>query len=147
VEPETCNQFLQNLAEDQGYTWDELDFTLDWMIRNLQNRFNGAIHSVGLITHIIGEALKEKTGQERKRKQQQARVEEDRKDEQRTAQRKLLEERLTSLSDTEQQRLRQEAIESLASQGVKAEFMLESLIKGEMSRICESRNPIAFWKS
>jgi len=138
---------LQNLAEDQGYTWDELDFTLDWMIRNLQNRFNGAIHSVGLITHIIGEALKEKTGQERKRKQQQARVEEDRKDEQRTAQRKLLEERLTSLSDTEQQRLRQEAIESLASQGVKAEFMLESLIKGEMSRISESRNPIAFWKS
>ena len=35
--------------------------------------------------HVIGEALKEKTGHERKRKQQQVRVEEEQKDERRAA--------------------------------------------------------------
>jgi hypothetical protein len=138
---------LRNLAEDQGYSWEELDFTLQWMLDNLQLRFRGRIQSVGLITHVIGEALKEKIGHERKRKQLQARVEEERQDEQRVAQRKLLEKQLTSLSSTEQQRLRQEAIDSLTTQGVKAEFMLDSLIKSEMSRLFENRNPMAFWKS
>src|SRR5215813_15045676 len=118
---------LQNLAEDQGYSWEELDFTLQWMIDNLQRRFRGHIQSVGLITHVIGEALKEKMGHERKQKQRQERVEEERQDEQRVAQRKFLEKQLASLSSTEQQRLRQEAIDSLTAQGVKADFMLESL--------------------
>jgi hypothetical protein len=135
---------LQNLVEDQGYAWEELDFTLHWMIENLQRRFRGHIHSVGLITHVIGEALKEKTGYERKRKQQQTRVEEEKRDECRAAERRLVEKQLASLSSIEQQRLRQEAIDSLMSQGVKKDFLLESLIRSEMSRLFESRNPVSF---
>jgi hypothetical protein len=138
---------LQNLAEDQGYSWEELDFTLEWMIDNLQRRFRGHIQSVGLITHVIGEALKEKMGHEQKQKQRQERVEQERQDERRVAQRNLLEKHLAALSSTEQQRLRQEAIDSLTTQGVKAEFMLESLVKSEMSRLFENRNPLAFWRS
>ena len=138
---------LLNLVEDQGYAWEELDFTLHWMIENLERRFRGHIHSVGLITHVIGEALKEKNGHDRKLKQQQVQVEEERKDEQREAQRKLVEKQLASLSSIEQQRLRQEAIDSLTEQGVKTDFMLESLIKSEMSRLFENRNPLAFWKT
>ncbi len=138
---------LQNLVEDQGYSWEEVDFTLRWMMDNLQRRFRGHIHSVGLITHVIGEALKEKTGHERKQKQQRARVKEEQRDERRTAERKLVEKQLASLSSIEQQRLRQEAIDSLTEQGVKKDFLLESLIKSEMSRLFESRNPMVFGKS
>jgi hypothetical protein len=143
----TGSAILQNLVEDQEYSWEELDFTLQWMIENLQHRFRGHIHSVGLITHVIGEALKEKTGHERKQKSQQSRVEQESKNEERVAQRKLIERQLESLSSIEQQRLRQEAIDSLTEQGVKTDFMLASLIKCEMSRLFENRNPMAFWKS
>jgi hypothetical protein len=125
---------LRNLAEE-GYSWEEIDFTLAWAIRNQENRFNGRIQSLGLIPHVIGDALKEKVEHERKREKLQARLEHEQQRQRGTVQQKRAEKQLAALPPSEQVRLRKAAIKSLADQGVKQGFMLESVIKAEMLRM------------
>src|SRR5262245_9578788 len=61
---------LQNLVGEQNYSWDEIDFTVDWMVSNLERRFNGNIQSLRLMAHVIGEALKDKNRRDRVQKKQ-----------------------------------------------------------------------------
>jgi len=51
---------LRNLVEEQNYTVEEVDFTLEWVVRNVQTRFNGRVQSLGILPHVIGEALQER---------------------------------------------------------------------------------------
>ncbi len=126
---------LQDLVDEQGYTWDEVDFTLAWMVQQREQRFNGTIQSLGLIAHVIGEALQEKAGRERALKKQQERHLRLQEEAMGHSARDGKEQEVSELPESEQQRLRELAIKSLKSQGVKPRFLLESLVKGEMLRL------------
>src|SRR5215510_1185788 len=56
---------LRNLVEEQNYTVEEVDFTLEWVVHNVQARFHGRVQSLGVLPHVIGEALQERAGRER----------------------------------------------------------------------------------
>jgi hypothetical protein len=126
---------LQNLLVEQHYTWEEIDFTVEWMVSNLERRFNGHIQSLGLITHVIGEALKDKSAREltqRKQKVLHAQLQTGKDVE---AQRDSDEQEMARLPAREYQRLRDEATHILEAQGVKPRFMVDGLIKDEMLRL------------
>jgi hypothetical protein len=126
---------LQNLIGEQRYTWEEIDFTAEWMVSNLERRFNGNIQSLGLMAHVIGEALKDKNRRERVQKKQQ--VQQDRVQAEREVetQRESDEQEMIKLSDSEQKRLHDVAIWNLAAQGVKPKFMVDGLVKDEILRV------------
>jgi hypothetical protein len=126
---------LQNLIDEQGYTWDEVDFTLAWMVEQREQRFNGTIQSLGLIVHVIGEALKEKLIRDRAQKKQQERDAQLHAHQAGETVREENEQEVNNLSAEAQQSLRELAIQSLRSQGVKPKFLLESLVKSEMVRL------------
>jgi hypothetical protein len=128
-------EILRDLVDRQGYSWEEVEFALDWLLHNKETRFGGRIQSLGLIPHVIGDALKEKSIRERKREKQRAQAEAARQEERRVAQRRRVEGQLAALLPAERARLRREAIRSLTEQGVKREFMLESVIKAEMLQV------------
>ncbi|MCS6926139.1 MAG: hypothetical protein NZ578_09600 [Candidatus Binatia bacterium] len=128
-------EILRDLVHGQGYSWEEVEFALEWMIDNKEERFGGKIQSLGLLPHVIGDALKEKASRERKREKQRAHAEAVRQEERRAAQRQRVEGHLAALLPAQRARLRREAIKNLTEQGVKREFMLESVIKAEMLRV------------
>ena len=93
--------------------------------------------SLGLLPHVIGEALQEKAHRDRAQRRR-ARVVDERQEEPESTHWKVLEEHLAALSPVEQQELRQKAIQSLARQGVKPEFMRDTVIKSEMGVLLET---------
>jgi len=75
------------------------------MVNNLERRFNGNIQSLGLMAHVIGEALKDKG--KRDRIQQKQKVQQHRLQIENDAEvlRGNAEQEITELLDAEQQRL------------------------------------------
>ena len=126
---------LQNLIGEQRYTWEEVDFTADWMVNNLERRFNGNIQSLGLMAHVIGEALKDKNRRERVQKKQKVQQDCLQMEKEVEVQRGSDEQEITKLSDAEQERLRSSAIKNLEAQGVKPRFMVDGLVKAEILRL------------
>ena len=126
---------LQNLVVEQGYGWDEVDFAAEWMVSNLERRFNGSIQSLGLMTHVIGEALKDKNRRDRAQQKQQVQKDQLHREQATEVQRGSDEQEIRNLSEGEQLRLRTIATKNLEAQGVQAKFMVEGLIKDEVLRV------------
>jgi hypothetical protein len=125
---------LTDLVENQKYTWEEIDVALVWVVNN-RSKFGRDIYSLNLLPHIMEQALGEHrkvVAQQKKQRKagfdQEALAKQD-------AQQELLEQKLCALSNAERDHLRSRAIEILSSQGVKAPFLLESVIRSEMLHI------------
>jgi hypothetical protein len=128
---------IRHLVEEEDFSLHDVDYTLEWIVKNLHTRFGGAVKSLGLLPHVIGEALQEKAHRDRAQRRR-ARVVNERQEEPQSTHWKVLEEHLAALSQVEQQELRQKAIQSLARQGVKLEFMRDTVIKSEMGVLLET---------
>jgi hypothetical protein len=87
---------LQNLVNNQRYSLDEVDFALAWVVKNLETKLGGRVQSLGILPHVIGEALLEKAARERKRAKARARAEEDH----RVGERENLHRRVEEILDT-----------------------------------------------
>jgi len=109
------------------------------MVNNLERRFNGNIQSLGLMAHVIGEALKDKNRRERVQKKQNVQQERLQVEKEIGAQRDSDEQEMTKLPDSEQQRLRDAAIQNLEAQGVKPRFMVDGLVKDEILRLFRAK--------
>jgi predicted ribosome quality control (RQC) complex YloA/Tae2 family protein len=83
--------------------------TAVWMVNNLERRFDGNIHSLGLMAHVIDEALKDKG--RRDRIQQKHKVQQHRLQKENDAEvlRGKAEQEITELRDAEQQRRQKSA--------------------------------------
>ena len=130
---------IQNLVGEQHYTWEEIDFTADWMMSNRELRFNGNIQSLGLMAYVIGEALKDKNLRERVQKRQNVQQELLHVEKEIEAQRDSDEQEIAKLSDSELQRLRDAANQNLEAQGVKPRFMVDGLVKDEILRLFRAK--------
>jgi hypothetical protein len=133
---------LRSLTVEQQYTEEEIEFTLDWIIRNLPTRFNGRVQSLGIVPHVIGEALQEKANNERKHERDCLRLREEREEQERDAQLRARTKELNRLPSEERARLRTQAIKSLTDQGLQRQFLMENLIKLEMLRLLERRDEL-----
>jgi len=105
------------------------------MVSNLERRFNGNIHSLGLMAHVIGEALKDKNRRERVQKRQRVRQDRVQAEKEVETQRESDEQEIAKLPEIEQQRLRDAAMKKLESQGVKPKFMVAGLVRDEVLRL------------
>lgn len=130
---------LRRLVEEENFTLGDIDYALEWIVRNLDTRFDGSVKSLGLLSHVMSEALQEKARKDRKKQQQRTRRIEDDQEEKKLEARKRAEREVSGLAVDEQQRLRERAIKNLVMQGVKQGFMLEGVIKSEMLRLVECK--------
>ena len=130
-------EVLHSLVEQQGYSWDDLDFTLEWIMGHLSTRFNGRVQSIGIIPHVIGEALQGKALHERRQDRTRAQQQEERKEQEQAAQSKKLWEAIEHLPETEKEILRNKAVTNLLDQGYQRQFIRDTLIKIEMARLVE----------
>ncbi len=130
-------EIIQNLVEQQGYSWEDLDWTLAWINRHLSSRLNGRVQSIGIVPHIIGEALQEKDLHKRKQERVRTQQQEVQQEQERAAQNKQLLKTLAQLPETEKERLRKKAVTNLLAQGYHRQFIGDALIKIEMARLLE----------
>jgi len=125
-------------VEQQGYSWEEIDFALEWILGHANTRFNGRVQSVGIIPHVIGEALREKATHERKRERERTRQREEREEQARAAYRQALLKKVDNLPSEDREGLRREALRNLMEQGYQRQFIGETLMRMEMARLLES---------
>ena len=130
---------IRRLAEDENFTLGDIDYALEWIVRNLDTRFDGSVKSLGLLSHVMGEALQERARKDRKKEQQRTRRAEEEQEQGNMKARQRTERELNGLPVEELQQIREQAIENLARQGVKLGFMLEGVIKSEMLRLVECK--------
>lgn len=126
---------VRRLAEEEHFAISDIDYALDWIVRNLDTRFNGSVQSLGLLSHVISEALQERAQRDRKKQQQRSRRDEEEQEERKIEVRERVEREISGLAVDKQRRLREQAIENLSKQGVQRQFMLEGVIKSEMVRL------------
>ena len=128
---------VQNLVEEQHYTLGEIEYSLDWIVRNVSTRFNGRVQSLGILPHVIGEALQEKTHSERKRERRREQEREQDQDQEHDAEVQKLVAKLAELPSETLEHLRAEAIKSLIGRGFQRQFLLENLVRNEMACLFE----------
>jgi hypothetical protein len=126
---------IRNIVEEEGFSLAEVDYTLHWITRNLHARFSGAVKSLGVLPHVIGEALKEREHEDKRKEKRVAAVQKMTQDRQQVEGRRGQEGSLAELSEEYQEQLRQRAIRELQEEGIQARFMLPGLIKERILEI------------
>jgi hypothetical protein len=126
---------IRSIVEEEGFTLAEVDYTLRWIIRNLNARFGGTVKSLGILPHVIGEALKEREYEKKKNARDFSASQKVKQDKEKIEGLKAREMNLADLSDGQREQLRQKAIQELQDEGVQQRFMLPGLIKERMLEI------------
>lgn len=134
---------LQKLMEDKQYTVEDLDAALDWITRHLRTRFRGQVQSIGILPHVIGEALQYRAVQEQQRATTQRHLAAQAEQECWEKERKQWEKLLAGLPPAEWDGLRHEAVQSLLEQGLQKQFLVDSLVRLEMIQCYKKRSASA----
>lgn len=134
---------VQKLMEDERYTVEDLEAALDWVLRHLQTRFRGQVQSIGILPHVMGEALQYRNVQEQQRATTQRRLEAQAEQERWEQERKQWEKVLAALPTADWEALRHEAVQSLLEQGLQKQFLVDSLIRLEMIQRYKQQMPPA----
>ena len=133
---------LRSLVEGQGYSLEDLDFALNWIVKNIAEKFDGRVKSIGILPHIIGEALGERAVTQKKKKHLEKVNENDASLQKLTSERKEIEMQLREMPKEKQEELRQAAMDQLTEQGVPRRFLLDALVTAEMCRLLQQTNDI-----
>ncbi len=135
---------LRSLIDEQDYTLEDVDFAIVWIVEQLHARFGGTVQSIGLLPHIIGEALDERMRVEKKKRAGSKREKTKTEFAELEARNKLIDEGLQRLSDKERGDLRTKAVGNLSEKGIPARFLMDGMIKIEMFRLWqEQENAVA----
>jgi hypothetical protein len=126
---------IRSLVEEEGFSLAEVDYTLRWITKNLNGRFGGSVKSLGIVPHVIGEALKERDSENKRKEQKIASSQKVKECKQKVEELRAREVSLAELSDEQLELLRQRAIQELQEEGVQQRFMLHGLIKERMLEI------------
>lgn len=120
--------------KSQGFNLVEILFAMNWIVSH-QDSFEKKVQSLGLLPHVISQAMQEKESVEKQVAKKQQLVTEEQKQEAEIQRRQELEQLYQSLSPNEQTTLREVAVEGLLGKGIKKSFLLESLVKSEICRL------------
>jgi len=132
-------KLLRSLVEEEGYTLADVDFSLDWIVGNVEKKFDGRVKSIGVLPHVIGEALGQRAQLDKKKQKTEQSSDSERSQTKMVAERKELEVRLHQLPQKEQDNLRQVATAGLMEQGIPQRFLLEAMVTAEMCRLLQQR--------
>jgi hypothetical protein len=126
---------IRSLVEEEGFSLAEVDYTLRWITKNLNGRFGGSVKSLGIVPHVIGEALKERDSEHKRKEQKISSSQKVKECKQKVEGLRAQELSLAELSEEQLELLRQRAIQELQEEGVQRRFMLPGLIKERMLEI------------
>ncbi len=136
VSQQKVNAGVQTIStlKSQGFNLVEVLFAMNWIVSH-QDSFEKKVQSLGLLPHVISQAVQEKDSVETRVAKRQQLVTEEQKQEAEMQRRQELERLYQSLSSSEQAALREVAVEGLLGKGIKKSFLLESLVKSEICRL------------
>jgi hypothetical protein len=126
-------QTIANL-KGQGFSFVEIVFAMTWITSHLE-LFGGKVHSLALLPKVIGQAMQERESVQKREEKKQHQVREDQQQDREIQRQQELEQRYQALPASEQELLRNVAIERLLQSGFKKQFLLEPLIQGEVYRL------------
>ncbi len=122
--------------ESQGFSSDEVDLGLAWIIKN-KDRLGGRVYSLGLLPEVIGQALEEgdklRVREERAQRDKLEEAKERAAEEHRLSLTQVYE----GLPQAKQDRLQEKARTNLLQRGIKKAFLLDAVVKGEVLRLLE----------
>jgi hypothetical protein len=118
--------------EEEGYSINDIDAALAWIVKHRRTKFGGEVHSVRLAIKVIGQALREKKQTQQKAERERQLALEEHASGFRTQDAEKI---FNTLSTTEQDILRKRATRSLLEQGYKERFLLQRVIQGEIYRL------------
>ena len=126
--------------EAQGFSLEEVDKAMQWTIASRQ-KLGDQVYSLGILPHIIGQALQEFEKDQRIEKKRSKQGAEDRLYTESRARSQSLEQLLQSLPLPEQETLREEAIKSLVEQGYDEKLLrvMKSMVKQEVYRLLQAQ--------
>ena len=128
---------LQDLI-DQGYSREEVEYALGWAVDNVKG-----VHSIRILPKVIGQALGDQESKELIEKRQELerkeRAEEKKQLEADEKRQSGLDRKFRKLPKKEREEIEEAARENLIKQGIKREFMLETLVRMERNKILEGR--------
>jgi hypothetical protein len=116
-----------------------VDQGLTWIIKN-KEKLGGRVYSLGLLPEVIGQALED--GVKLKAREERAQQNKFELDKERAAEdhRLGLLQVYEGLPQAMQDRLQEKARTNLLQQGIKKEFLLDALVKGEVLRFLEPQD-------
>jgi hypothetical protein len=123
--------------ESQGFSAEEVDLGLAWIIKN-KDRLGGKVYSLGLLPEVIGQALEESNKLRIREERAQRGKLEEAKGRAAEEHRLGLTQVYEGLPQAEQDRLQEKARLNLLQQGIKKEFLLDAVVKGEILRLLEN---------
>lgn len=122
----------------QGFSIEEIVWAMTW-ITSHQEQFGGQVHSLGLLPQVISQAVQQRESAQKHEAKRQRQLEDERQLKEGIQRRQELEQLYQSLAPTEQETLRQVAVENLLSSGVEKRFLLEPIVRGEVCRLLEEQ--------
>jgi hypothetical protein len=127
--------------ESQGFSSEEVDLGLAWIIKN-KERLGGRVYSLGLLPEVIGQALED--GAKLKAREERAQQNKFEVDKERAAEdhRLSLSQVYEGLPQAIQDRLQEKARTNLLQQGIKKEFLLDAIVKGEVLRLLKQQEAV-----
>ncbi len=127
--------------ESQGFSAEEVDQGLSWIIKN-KDRLGGKVYSLGLLPEVIGQALEE-SGKRREREEKTQRNKGEEAEERAAEEQRLsLNQTYDGLPQVKKDHLQEQARTNLLRQGIKKEFLLDALIKGEVLRLLKTQDKL-----
>lgn len=127
---------IQILADlkSQGFSLMDIVWAMTWIVSH-QDLFGGKVHSLALLPQVISQALQEREAEKQKETKRQSRAQGDQQLKAERERRQELERLYQSLTPTEQASLREVAVEGLLKNGIKRQFLVEPMIRGEICRL------------
>lgn len=120
--------------KSQGFTLVDILWVMMWITTH-QEQFGGEVYSLGLLPLVIGQALKVRETEEKRHAKHTQQSQEDHQLQAEITRRQELDRLYQALSPNEQAALREVAVEGLLKNGFKKQFLLESLVQGEVCRL------------
>lgn len=128
---------LQDLI-DQGYSKDEVEYALGWAVDNVKG-----VHSIRILPKVIGQALGEQESkkliEKREELERKKRAEEEKRLEADRERQEKLDKKFRRLPKKKREEIEQTARENLLKQGIKPDFLLDTLVRIERNKILEER--------
>ncbi len=128
---------LQDLI-DQRYSREEVEYALGWAVDNVKG-----VHSIRILPKVIGQALGDQESKEliekRRELEGKEKVEERKRLEVDEKRQSALDRKFRKLPKKEREEIEEAARNNLVKQGIKREFMLDTLVRMERNKILEGK--------
>jgi len=129
---------ILNDLSTQGFSRTEISNALQWVLNN-KHRFGDSVYSLGILPHVIGQALQSRATEASEDAKEKAKETQSRQEKAEQDHRREWEQQFLALPASRQSEMQELAISRLISQGYDAKIIriMKSLVRQEMYRMLQ----------